>query len=126
MPPAPSEPPLDDDDSGRVRRPDPSPAARLGAWAGSLGPVGRGATAFAVYLLTTVGLYAWTVLPHLASRCVAVRAPDTRFYMWALRWMPYAMAHGEHPLRSSVIWAPTGSIWRSSRASPDPPSSSRP
>ena len=78
------------------------------AWARSLGRRGRAVAAVAIYTFVAVGYFAGEILFDLASRCAGVCAPDTRFYLWALRWVPYALGHGEHPLFSTVIWAPHG------------------
>ncbi len=34
--------------------------------------------------------------------------PDVQIFVWGLRWWPHALGHGLDPLRSSVVWPPTG------------------
>jgi hypothetical protein len=56
-----------------------------------------------------VVVYAHGALPHLASRCVTVCAPDTKYFIWSLGWMAHALAHGLSPFHTDVLSAP-GSI----------------
>jgi hypothetical protein len=79
------------------------------AWCRSLGPIGRGSAAFLLYALVSVVAYAHDDLPHFASRCVTTCATDTRFFIWSLGWMPYAIAHGINPFHTDILSAP-GSI----------------
>jgi hypothetical protein len=74
----------------------------------SLGSIGRGSAAFFLYAFVSAGLYGHTTLAHFASRCVTACTPDTKFYVWSLRWMPYALANGLNPLRTNLLWAPHG------------------
>ena len=64
--------------------------------------------AFGIYLvvwvLTTVG----PLIEHLRRAQLDQRSPDPNFYVWSLRWWPYAIGHGLNPIYSSQIAAPTG------------------
>jgi hypothetical protein len=74
----------------------------------NLGPIGRGTGAFGIYAVCAIAIWGREVLFDLTHRCVGVCAADARFYVWCLRWIPHAIAEGEHPLHPDVIWAPHG------------------
>ncbi len=57
----------------------------------------------------SVVVYAHHALPHLATRCVTVCAPDTKYFIWSLGWMAHALAHGLSPFHTDLLSAP-GSI----------------
>ena len=73
-----------------------------------LSPALQGLSAFGIYLvvwvLTTVG----PLIVHLRRAELDRKSPDPNFYVWSLRWWPYAIGHGLNPVYSSQIAAPTG------------------
>lgn len=77
------------------------PTASRRPWVRALG-------AFALYLAGSIAIWGLPVVGHLGSRYVAVEGGDPDFYRWALAWTPRALAAGESPLFSSLIYAPDG------------------
>jgi hypothetical protein len=71
-------------------------------------PALQGLIALAIYL--GVWVIGWTLPvlqnPHLTM--FAQSSMDPNFYVWSLRWWPYAIAHGLNPLVSNQIGAPSG------------------
>ncbi|HXY73152.1 MAG TPA: hypothetical protein VEM41_11455 [Actinomycetota bacterium] len=75
----------------------------------SLGPRGRAGLALLIYLALWIWRpIAFHALVHPTSLAVAPRSPDPAFFVWALRWWPYAIAHGLDPLRPAIIGVPVG------------------
>ena len=72
------------------------------------GPVLQGLIAFAIYLVVFILAFAQALLPHLNSPRVGQDEVDPQFYIWAIRWWPYAITHGLNPLCSTEIGAPGG------------------
>jgi hypothetical protein len=72
------------------------------------GPVLQGLIAFAIYLVVFILAFAQALLPHLNSPRVGQDEVDPQFYIWAIRWWPYAITHGLNPLYSTEIGAPGG------------------
>ena len=71
------------------------------------GPVLQGLLALAIYLAA----FAWYAVPlirYLNMPVIGHTSPDSNFYIWSLRWLPYAISHGLNPLYSSQIMAPGG------------------
>ena len=64
--------------------------------------------AFLAYLGVTLALFGPMILPHLADRKLAVVPWDGSFFIWALRWWPWALTHGADPLYTSQVWSPLG------------------
>jgi hypothetical protein len=68
----------------------------------------QGLGAFGIYLivwvLTTVG----PLILHPRRAQLRQVNPDPNFYVWSLRWWPYAIGHGLNPLFTHEIAAPTG------------------
>ena len=48
------------------------------------------------------------IVHHPALALLDQKSMDPNFYVWSLRWWPYAIAHGLNPLYSSQIAAPAG------------------
>ena len=48
------------------------------------------------------------LLLHASQAQLLQKSPDPNFYVWSLRWWPYAVAHGLNPLYSHEIAAPAG------------------
>ena len=71
------------------------------------GPALQGLLALAIYL----GAFAWYAAPlirDIAMPVIARTSPDSNFYIWSFRWLPYALAHGLSPLYTNQIMAPGG------------------
>jgi hypothetical protein len=81
-----------------------SPTARLR----QIPPAVQGTAAFVVYLVFS--LWAWThnLLFHPGVPQLGQGTVDPNFYIWCLRWWPYALTHGLNPLHSPQIGAPAG------------------
>jgi hypothetical protein len=71
-------------------------------------PALQGVLALAAYLAAFIVLYGYTLLRHPGVPQVGQAAVDPNFYVWSLRWWPYAISHGLNPLYSRQIGAPGG------------------
>ncbi len=87
------------------------PLLRIAApWRGiyrAPGPAVQGLAAFVIYL----GAAAWYAAPlihYLGMPVLGHSSPDSNFYVWCMRWFPYAISHGLNPLYSNQIMAPGG------------------
>ena len=81
----------------------------------------QGPCAFAGYLAFFGAVYARPLLRHLNTPDLRQYWTDPNFYIWSMRWWPYAVSHGVNPLYSSQIWAPHGCdlAWASTAPSVD-------
>jgi hypothetical protein len=68
----------------------------------------QGLIAFVIYLVVFIWAFGHPLLPHLNVPKVGQTEVDPNFYIWAIRWWPYAIAHGLNPLFSHQINAPIG------------------
>ena len=68
----------------------------------------QGLIAFVIYLVVFILAFGQALLPHLNVPKVGQVEVDPQFYIWALRWWPYAITHGLNPLYSTQIGAPGG------------------
>jgi hypothetical protein len=73
-----------------------------------LSPALQGLAAFGIYLVIWVLKTVGPLVLHPASAQLDQTSPDPNFYVWSLRWWPYAIGHGLNPLFSSQIGAPAG------------------
>jgi hypothetical protein len=83
---------------------------RVGAWPQGWrapGPVLQGLLALAIYL-AAFAWYAMSLIRYLDMPVIGHTSPDSNFYVWSLRWLPYAISHGLNPLYSNQIMAPGG------------------
>jgi hypothetical protein len=87
-------------------RPLASPAAGRLDWVRS--PAGQGLVALAIYLVVWLSTAVRLQVEHLTWAALDQKSQDPNFYVWGLRWWPYAIAHGLNPLYSSEIYAPAG------------------
>src|SRR6266566_3328925 len=70
---------------------------------------GRAVGALALYLGASVLLFGLPLLGHLSSRLMGSSIyPDSRFFVWAMRWWPHAVGHGLNPIWTRAVWAPGG------------------
>jgi hypothetical protein len=68
----------------------------------------QGLAALAIYLGVWILGWMLPVLQHPHLTMLAQSSMDPNFYVWSLRWWPYAVAHGLNPLMSNQIGAPSG------------------
>jgi len=71
-------------------------------------PAVQGLIALALYLLVWLTTSARLQVQHLNWAALDQKSQDPNFYVWGLRWWPYAIAHGLNPLYSNQIYAPAG------------------
>jgi hypothetical protein len=83
-------------------------AGHLARRARSLHPAVQGLLALAGYLAVFIALYAFTLIRHPGLPVVGQGQVDPNFYVWSMRWWPYAISHGLNPLHSRQIGAPAG------------------
>ena len=76
------------------------------AWLGR--PVLQGTLALLIYVVVWVPTVFRSVVAHLSQATLFQQSMDPNFYVWCLRWWPYAIAHGLNPLYSHQIAAPAG------------------
>jgi hypothetical protein len=85
------------------------PPGKASAWTGLASrPAAQGAVAFAAYLLLWIAGWALPLVAHARAMQLDQSSMDPNFYVWSLRWWPYALAHGLNPLYSRQVGAPTG------------------
>ncbi len=71
-------------------------------------PAVQGLLALTIYLLVWLSTSARTQVLQLSWADLDQKSMDPNFYVWGLRWWPYAIAHGLNPLYAHVIGAPAG------------------
>jgi hypothetical protein len=79
-----------------------APRSRLGS------PVLQGVAALALYLLIWLLIPARMLIHHLSWAHLDQRSQDPNFYVWGLRWWPYAVGHGLNPLYTHEIAGAAG------------------
>ncbi|MFZ0047830.1 MAG: hypothetical protein WAL16_18455, partial [Streptosporangiaceae bacterium] len=71
-------------------------------------PVMQGSLALLIYLAAWIPTAFWDVIRHSSRATLFQQSMDPNFYVWCLRWWPYAVAHGLNPLYTHQIGAPAG------------------
>lgn len=72
-------------------------------------PIVQGLLALAIYLAVWLVFgAAFPLLRHPGWAQLDQTGMDPNFYVWGLRWWPYAISHGLNPLHSALVVAPTG------------------
>jgi hypothetical protein len=71
-------------------------------------PVLQGVTALALYLLVWLLTSARGLIEHLSWAQLDQKSMDPNFYVWSLRWWPYAIGHALNPFFTNQIEAPAG------------------
>jgi hypothetical protein len=71
-------------------------------------PALQGLIALAAYLAVWVTARAYPLVLHPERAQLNQANMDPNFYVWSLRWWPYAISHGLNPLYSTEILAPMG------------------
>ena len=74
----------------------------------ALRPWVRALIAYLLYQSLVIVLWAAPVFPDPRHRSLGPFLGDSVFYAWALRWTPWALLHGQNPIFSDRIFAPTG------------------
>jgi hypothetical protein len=84
-------------------------------------PAVQGLLALAIYLAVFIIGFGLPLASHLNVPNLRQYWTDPQFYIWSLRWWPYAVAHGINPLFSHQIGAPQGYdlAWASTTPSVD-------
>lgn len=85
-----------------------SRARALIARAQGASPAVQALAALVIYLAIWILTESLPLLTHPGRPQLDQPSTDPNFYVWALRWWPYAVAHGLNPLFSAQIGAPTG------------------
>ncbi len=83
------------------------------------GLVRQSLLALAIYLSVFITVFGLPLASHPTVPQLRAYWTDPNFYLWSMRWWPYAITHGLNPLHSTQIWAPGGSnlAWASSTPS---------
>jgi hypothetical protein len=68
----------------------------------------QGLLALGLYLAVWLPTLARPLVLHAGQAQLDQQNPDPNFYVWGMRWWPYAIAHGLNPLFSNQIGAPAG------------------
>ncbi|HUC21786.1 MAG TPA: hypothetical protein VMA73_03705 [Streptosporangiaceae bacterium] len=71
-------------------------------------PVLQGVLAFLIYLAAFLETPFRPILLHASQAVMDQKSMDPNFYVWGLRWWPYAIGHGLNPLYTHQIAAPGG------------------
>lgn len=64
-----------------------------------------------------VGLWLWrNLIPHLGTHALQRGEGDSAIFIWWLKWVPFAIAHGHDPFYSTYLQAPHGvsAMWNTS------------
>jgi hypothetical protein len=81
-------------------------AGRRGGWLRS--PAVQGIAAFGIYLAVWAATGVRPLIHHVTRAQLDQQNPDPNFYVWCLRWWPYAIGHGLNPLYTDQVGAPAG------------------
>ncbi|TMK34331.1 MAG: YfhO family protein [Actinobacteria bacterium] len=81
---------------------------RLGVWGGGLRPVWKGLAAFLLYQAVAFAIWVLPMVPRFGRQQLGIEPEDSRFFQWALRWIPWAVSHGMNPLHTRYVFAPPG------------------
>jgi hypothetical protein len=71
-------------------------------------PAMQGVLAFLIYLAAMLETPFRPILVRASQSLLDQQSMDPNFYVWGLRWWPYAIGHGLNPLYSHQIAAPAG------------------
>jgi hypothetical protein len=71
-------------------------------------PASQGVAALALYLLVWLLTSARGLIEHLSWAQLDQKSMDPNFYVWSLRWWPYAIGHALNPFFTHQIEAPAG------------------
>lgn len=65
-------------------------------------------TPFLAYLALSFLFFGARLAPHPERALIGDLYPDPQIFVWSFAWMPHALLHGENPLYTHQIWAPSG------------------
>jgi hypothetical protein len=65
------------------------------------------AAALAAYCGVSFAFFGAWVVAHPAGRTIG-RSPEANDFVWSFAWWPHALWHGENPIVTHAIWAPSG------------------
>jgi hypothetical protein len=83
--------------------------AGAGPWTFNVpSPAWQGAIALGVFLVLWIFGYAMPLVLHARTVQLNQSSMDPNFYVWSLRWWPYALAHGVNPFYTKQVGAPHG------------------
>ncbi len=68
----------------------------------------RGFLAFALYQVAWLLAGALALVIHPGWARLGQQGMDPNFYVWGLRWWPYALGHGLDPMHTALVQAPHG------------------
>ena len=71
-------------------------------------PTLQGAIAFLIYLIAWGATAYRPLVLHVSQAVLDQKSMDPNFYVWGLRWWPYAIGHALDPLYTHQIQAPVG------------------
>ena len=71
-------------------------------------PAAQALLALALYLTVFITALGLPLASHPTVPQLRAYWTDPDFYLWSMRWWPYALTHGLNPLYSAQIWAPAG------------------
>jgi len=71
-------------------------------------PALQGAIAFLIYLFAWGATAYRPLVVHVSQAVLDQKSMDPNFYVWGLRWWPYAIGHALNPLYTHQIQAPVG------------------
>ena len=74
----------------------------------SASPAAQGLAALVIYLAIWILTETLPLLEHPGRPQLDQASTDPNFYVWAVQWWPYAIAHGLNPLHTTLIGAPAG------------------
>jgi hypothetical protein len=86
----------------------PSNWGRFAAWAMTLSPAWKGLAAFLAYQAVAVVRWVFPIASSFDRVHLGPDVQDGNFYQWALSWTPWALTHGQNPLHTGALFAPTG------------------
>jgi len=64
--------------------------------------------ALLIYVVAFILGWTYPLVRHPEMLQIGQNTVDPNFYIWSLRWWPYALAHGHNPLITHQIGAPAG------------------
>ena len=64
--------------------------------------------ALAIYLAAWLSTAARPLVEHLSTPGLDQHSQDPNFYVWCLRWWPYAISHGLNPYYTAELGVPAG------------------
>jgi hypothetical protein len=72
------------------------------------GGLAKGALAALIYAPLSLVYFGRGLFAAFTSTYLGQHTTDPSAFMWFLDWWPYALAHGENPLFTRLLWAPEG------------------